>query len=233
MASHNDHTHHRNIDKNTTKHKKNRTQNNNTHRALENKLQPSHALHATTTTTAGTTATTTTTALRRYLLHYHTVLPVLYADPTDICASHITIEHVVPASILRNSINPHAANDPANVHLSLGSINHARSNFRFCFSVANKSIDNIFHKSNSTVLHIGYGNCIDKTNRLFYPRIQDIPLIARTILHMHRKWMFDLNDVTTATAQELCAITALSHPTNEERLHCMLTQAIQIGIVKI
>lgn len=169
------------------------------------------------------------TELRRLLLHHTAVIPVLYVHIDDVLTMPLNIEHVVPASVLKASPNPDAQFDPCNFYLSLATVNSARKNYRISFELLHRKMSDFLQDKttpNSKIRHIGYGNCVDDENQLFYPRVQDIPTIARVILTMQRKWTFPLHEVTTANADELLRIAFSTPLTLREHTQQLLLSSI-------
>eukprot|EP00961_Rhodomonas_salina_P206437 2786819-Rhodomonas_salina.1 len=103
----------------------------------------------------------------------------------------LTLEHVVPVSVLKKSNSPCATADARNIFLSCKYVNNARGNARFDFGPAP-----------SGSIGLGHGNFIDANREIFYPRAEDAPLIARTLLRMRSLCDFEWRAVTTATAEE-------------------------------
>lgn len=64
--------------------------------------------------------------LRKTLNFYQPVLPFLYAPKTEASPFIMRLEHVVPRSILAKTAGRDAVNDPHNIHVSMGYVNHAR-----------------------------------------------------------------------------------------------------------
>eukprot|EP00961_Rhodomonas_salina_P302699 3940940-Rhodomonas_salina.1 len=154
--------------------------------------------------------------LKHQLLENHRDRVVLYG-PSKLMEKHeLSLEHVVPLSVLKDSVNPVATKDPLNIFLSYTPVNNLRGNFRISFAHLDTSKTELETKMKQCVSentdaleHIGYGNCIQKHQRIFYPRAFDLPLLAATIVAMYDKWIFKLGDVTVEEYQTLNAIAQL------------------------
>ena len=188
--------------------------------------------------------TPSTCKMHKYLLHHVGLLPVLYAERNDIWISQLNVEHVVPLSVLKKCHDPAAALDLSNLFLAEGGINNARGDYRFAFHLNGSAVVDYSHRDDKPtcdlrkrdsdpIVHIGHGNCVHYTERLFYPRIMDAPCLARTILYMHRKWSLPLHEITIASVEELDAIISMHPPSKKERTLKILIEAVDNGLVKI
>lgn len=188
--------------------------------------------------------TLSTCTMHKYLLHHVVLLPVLYADQDDIWISQLNVEHVVPLSVLKKCHNPAAALDLGNLFLAERGINNARGDYRFAFHFNGHTVVDYMHdhvkgicdlgkRDSGAVVHVGHGNCINYTEKLFYPRVLDAQCVARTILYMHRKWALPLDEITIAGVEELNAIIAMRPPSTKERNRQILIEAVENGLVRI
>lgn len=154
--------------------------------------------------------------LKHQLLENHLESVVLYGPSKLIEKHELSLEHVVPFSVLKSSVNPVATKDPLNIFLSYGPVNNLRGNFRISFAHLDtnkmeleKKMKKSGVENTNSLEHVGYGNCIERNQGIFYPRSFDLPLIAATIVAMHDKWFFKLGDVTVEEYQTLKAIAQL------------------------
>jgi hypothetical protein len=167
--------------------------------------------------------------IRKAFERYHQLLPFLYAPAEQSSLCNRRLEHVVPQSILLRQNPLQAANDPHNIYVSMGYVNHARGNFRISFAQCFYDRKHVLSQSR-TVAHIGHGNLVDNRQRLFYPRKEDAPLLARTILHMHGRWVFDLQDVTLSPLRDLKIVASIAPASLAEALHSRVADRLIRGL---
>lgn len=170
-------------------------------------------------------------SLRKLYLHHHSRVPILYIPGQFVKTSGgVSLEHIVPVSELPCET---AAKDAQNIFLADARINCARGNRRFCFEPIplEKVLEcspEIPSVSPDGIKTLGYGNFIDTKTDLFYPRFQDIGVIARCILRMNKKWDIPLNKTTTASHFELETISRANVMKLDEYFHKQVSRAYNI-----
>lgn len=119
-----------------------------------------------------------TTAWRNTLQTYLPHVPMLYGSPrafTGKPKQKITIEHIVPSSVLNDY--PTGSDDLRNLYLAPAGFNQLRSNYRFLLDESKPT--------QAGWITLPCGNFVHHRYRLFIPRPQDRGTISRTILAMH------------------------------------------------
>lgn len=164
----------------------------------------------------------TNKSFRKILLKNQKHVPILYTpreQNAKISKMRLSIEHVVPVSTIKQ-FNMSALTDAKNIFLANATINNLRSNFTMALILyPHKNRENILNltATRQNVRHIINDIYIDPINRLFFPGFEDIPLIARTILHMHQKWGIPLGAMTINSMEELRAIDRMFPASKQEQ----------------
>jgi endonuclease I len=153
------------------------------------------------------------------------LLPFIYAPASKYSQASSNLEHIVPRSILIRNGLPEAVNDPHNIHISMGPVNQARSNFPFSFAQCLLREDDLSLLLRDST-HVGFSNFVDRRKRVFYPRKDDCALIARTLLKMQDRWEVPLENVAVASLGELVYVASSSPPTIAEIRHWEISNEI-------
>lgn len=133
---------------------------------------------------------------------------------------------------LQTSPNPEAVGDYSNCFLAPRVINEGRKNYRIAFDLEQQSVHALCTDSKrQSVKHLGYGNCVDNVQGIFYPRKADIAIVARVVLNMQRKWVFPLDTATTASFDELYRLATSTPQSTKELTQRLLLAAVDHGLM--
>lgn len=129
-----------------------------------------------------------------------------------------TLEHVVPASVLRRRAPLAARRDMHNLFATAPYLNQIRAARRFAEVDASRPRD---------FTHVGGGNYVDRGQAVFCPSVAYRGTVARAVLYMCNRWGCEPGDVVCGGSETLWRWHEEDAPGADERLHNYLVFKMQ------